>query len=54
MSRVVSEWYVYNKLKMQLGILRDVHKEYPTSTIDSAIKQIESRIKFMDEKNGKG
>ena len=46
-----SDWYVYHKLKLQLGMLREVHKEYPTSTIDSAMMQIESRIKCIEQRN---
>lgn len=37
------------KLKAQVSVLRDVQKTYGSHTIDNAIQQIESRIKFLDK-----
>ena len=43
--------YVLNKLRAQVAVLKDVMKDYPTSTIDNAVKQIESRIKHIENEN---
>lgn len=40
------------KLRAQVSVLKDVQKTYVSNTIDNAIQQIESRIKFL-EKYGK-
>lgn len=40
-----------HKLRAQIAVLKDVMKEYPTSTIECAIKQIESRIKHIESQN---
>lgn len=39
--------YELNKLTAQVAILKDVEKEYPTSSICNCISQIESRIKHL-------
>lgn len=41
--------YEYHKLKAQLAILKDVVDLYPTSSLQNAIQQIKSRIKYMEE-----
>lgn len=43
--------YEYHKLKAQLAVLKDVEKDYPTSSIANVIKQLESRIKHIEESN---
>lgn len=43
----------YHKLKAQISVLKDVLKTYPTSTILSALRQIESRIKHKEENGTK-
>lgn len=43
-------WNFY-KLRAQISVLRDVEKIYPTSSIPCAIKQIESRIKYIESQN---
>lgn len=40
-----------HKLRAQVAVLKDVLKEYPTSTISCAITQIESRIKHIESQN---
>lgn len=40
--------YEYHKLKSQLAILRDVVKDYPTTSLPNAIQQIEARIKHIE------
>ena len=40
-----------HKLRAQVAVLKDVLKEYPTSTISCAIKQIESRINYIESTN---
>ena len=40
--------YELHKLKAQSAVLKDVLVEYPTSTIENAIKQIESRINEIE------
>lgn len=42
--------YHYHRLKAQLAILKDVVKDYPTSSIANAITQIEARIKSFEAK----
>ena len=41
--------YTYIRLKAQVSVLRDVQREYSTSTISNAISQIESRIKHLEK-----
>lgn len=36
------------RMKAQLSILKDVAKDYPTASLDNAIRQIESRIKYIE------
>ena len=43
--------YQLHKLKAQVAVLKDVLIEYPTATIENAIKQIESRIKHLESQN---
>lgn len=45
--------YEYHKLRAQRSVLVDVLKDYPTSTIQNVITQIESRIKFLEEHGSK-
>ena len=40
-----------HKLKAQSAVLKDVLVEYPTATIENAIKQIEARIKEIESPN---
>ena len=40
-----------HKLRAQISVLRDVENIYPTSSIPCAIKQIESRIKYIESQN---
>jgi hypothetical protein len=40
----------YHKLKAQVAVLKDVLETYPTATISCAIRQIESRIKYLENK----
>ena len=40
-----------HKLRAQIAVLKDVLKEYPTSTIACAVKQIETRIKYIESQN---
>ena len=40
-----------HKLRAQVAVLKDVLKEYPTSTISCAVKQIETRIKYIESQN---
>jgi hypothetical protein len=42
--------YDYHRLKVQLAILQDVAKDYPTSSISNAMSQIEARIKLFEAK----
>lgn len=42
--------YEYHRLKGQLAVLKDVVKDYPTSSIGNAIKQIDARIKEIEKK----
>ena len=37
------------RLKEQKSVLLQLHDEYPGLTIENIIKQIESRIDFMEE-----
>lgn len=39
------------KLRNQVAVLREIEKEYPTSSIGSIITQIESRIKHYEKNN---
>jgi len=41
--------YEYHKLRGQLSVLKDIVKEYPTCSVENAIKQIESRIKHIEQ-----
>ena len=41
--------YEYHKLKAQLAILKDVAKEYSTSSAPNAIQQTKSRIKHIEQ-----
>lgn len=43
--------YTQLKLKAQIEILRDVEREYPSSTIGNAIQQMESVLKELQKKN---
>lgn len=43
--------YELHKLKAQVAVLKDVAEVYPTATIDSAIRQIESRINEKEKRN---
>lgn len=43
--------YELNKLKAQVAVLKDVLKEYPTSTVSNAIKQLEARIEHIENEN---
>lgn len=43
--------YYYHRLRGQLVVLKDIEKEYPTSTVANAIMQISSRIKALEEGN---
>ena len=43
--------YELHKLRAQVAVLKDVEKEYPTSTIGNCITQIESRIKEIEKQN---
>jgi hypothetical protein len=40
--------YQLNKLKAQIAVLKDVGKEYPSSSISNAIMQMQSRIKEIE------
>ena len=44
------DWNLH-KLRAWAAVLKDVEKTYPTSTITCAIKQIESRIKYIESQN---
>ena len=44
------DWELH-KLRAQLAVLRDVEKDYPTSSIGNCITQIESRIKYIKSTN---
>lgn len=46
------ERYMQFKLKAQRAILQSIEKEYPHHTVGNVIKQIDSRIKHIEEKNG--
>lgn len=35
----------YNRLTAQLGVLRQVAKDYPGKTIENIIQQMETRVK---------
>ena len=41
--------YEYHKLNAQLAILKDIAKEYQTSSVPNAIQQIKSRIKHIEQ-----
>jgi hypothetical protein len=41
--------YELHKLRAQVAVLKDVEKEYPTSTIGNCITQIESRINEIEK-----
>lgn len=38
-------------LKSQVMVLEEVSNTYPTSTIENAIRQIKSRIKYLENGN---
>lgn len=40
-----------DKLKSQIMVLEEINNEYPTSTIENAIRQIKSRIKYLENGN---
>ena len=42
--------YEYHKIKSQIAVLKDVAKDYPTSSIGNAMTQIEARIKLYEAK----
>ena len=42
--------YEYHRLRAWLGILEDVVKEYPTSSIPNTIRQIRDRINHKESK----
>jgi len=44
------DWKLH-KLRAQLAVLKDVEKDYPTSSIGNCITQIESRIKHIESTN---
>ena len=44
------DWQIH-VLRAQLAVLRDAEKTYTTSTIPCAIKQIESRINYIESTN---
>ena len=41
----------YYKVKMQLTVLNDIVKTYPTSSIPNVIQQLESRLDVIKIKN---
>ena len=41
--------YQLNKLRAQVAVLKDVLVGYPTATIESAIRQMEARIKEIEK-----
>ena len=44
------DWNLH-KLRAWAAILKDIEKEYPTSSIPCAISQIESRINHIESQN---
>lgn len=40
----------YNKLKFQLTVLKDIAVNYAGRTIDNIIQNIESRVKYIEDK----
>lgn len=45
--------YEYHKIKSQIAVLKDVAKDYPTSSIVNAITQLEARLKAIEERQSK-
>lgn len=44
------DWELH-KLRAQLAVLKDVEKDYPTSSIGNCIIQIEARVKHIESTN---
>jgi len=40
----------YNKLKFQLAVLKDIAVSYAGRTIDNVIQNIESRVRYIEDK----
>ena len=36
------------RMKAQLSVLKEVAKDYPTASLDNVIRQIESRVKYIE------
>lgn len=43
--------YELSKLRAQVAVLKDVERDYPSSSIDNRISQIEARIKQIEITN---
>lgn len=44
--------YIIHRLNAQIAILKDVEKDYPTSSINNIIMQLTGRLNFLKEKLG--
>lgn len=43
--------YELSKLRAQVAVLKDIERDYPSSSIDNCISQIEARIKQIEITN---
>ena len=41
--------YKTDRMKAQISVLREIMEEYPTRSIDNIIRQLESRVKYIEE-----
>jgi hypothetical protein len=44
--------YIIHRLNAQIAILKDVEKDYTTSSINNIIMQLTGRLNFLKEKLG--
>lgn len=43
--------YELSKLRAQVAVLKDIERDYPSSSIENCISQIEARIKQIEITN---